>query len=159
MSYQQSPSETPTPTATKPYTQAKYHPPTAYVGCPVQWFPNANRQARPQAGQIVALQFGSSVTVHVQPETGKARRYTGCPHIDDPALPRNTDEIRRNRGAWDFIPGLVPYQKPREPDTGEERQIVALFKAGNKAVAIAAELGEPWTHQKVNGVLQRMDLL
>ena len=146
-------------TPTKNYTQAKYHPPTAHVGCPVQWFPDANPQATPQAAYIVAIQFGSSVSVQAQSPTGRSRRYNGCQHVDDPGLARNTDEIRRNRGAWGFIPGLVPYQKPREPDTGEERQVVALFKAGHKAVAIAAELGEPWTHQKVNGVLQRMDLL
>ena len=59
----------------------KYRPPTAHIGCPVQWFPNANSQATPQSGQIVAIQFGSSVSVMVQPPTDPARRYNSCQHI------------------------------------------------------------------------------
>jgi hypothetical protein len=137
------------------------------IGLPVQYFPNAKRNAV-CAARVLAT-FEQTITVDYRAPNGHMMPIrSGVWWAGDPTLSTKDQTALAGIGTWDFIPGVkvdlnvyegtppeppAPPEKKPTPDTPEVQELVCLrYKEGESPVEIAETLG--WSHQKVNAILR-----
>lgn len=122
----------------------------APIGWPVQFFSNADRNAKPVAATIVDMTDSGIATLSCVPIGAAELSYRrSVRHMNDAWL-QDHPELARTSGGWDFVPGLVPPEELRLPT---EDRIMAMFNGGAKAEDIAEAVGRK--EKYVESVIER----
>ena len=84
--------------------------------------------------------------------------YDGVRHMDDPELKKHPNHAKEN-GCWGYLPGQEPVTRRAnlEPASEDAKDRIAeMAEKGMNSQEIAAELGEGWSHQRVNAILRNL---
>jgi len=124
---------------------------TPPVGWPVQFFPGGTKSNDPWAAVVVQCGDNGRVKLNCSLAGGGELRSSGefVPHITDPWVSEHQEALRKSRGmvqrgAWDYVPGLVPGTEcpapPEDPQIAEKPEPVVQTPIAKPA---AQKLEEP----------------
>lgn len=125
-----------------------WKPPTPPIGTPIQWFRTGRREGvdHVMAGVVHQNHHMGHVTVLRHSD---GRTIPQVPHISDPQHQQRRPDSQAHRGAWDFIPGMVP--ETAQPLSDDEERALELLKTMS-AAEVAKQLGAGWTSQRVAAI-------
>lgn len=86
------------------------------IGLPIVYYEHADLGRRPLAAVVGDNVGRGQIDVLYAPRAGGAvQRKTGVWYVLDPALKAASQEVRSNRGCWDYLPGTPKIDiRPRD---------------------------------------------